>query len=78
MYESYDYSEDFQARRSTPRKQGVSKTFLFGVISVTLLLGFTLGLLSVNSFNGSPFKSTSLYDEELVTSLFEEVSPAIV
>ena len=78
MYESYDYSEDFQARRSTPRKQGVSKTFVFGVISVTLLLGFTLGLLSVNSFNGSPFMSTSLYDEELVTSLFEKVSPAIV
>ena len=78
MYESYDYTEDFQTRRSTPRKRGVSKTFLFGIISITLLLGFTLGLLSVGSIGNSPFRSTSLYDEELVTSLFEEVSPAIV
>lgn len=78
MYESYDYSEEFQTRRATPRKYGVSKTFAFGVISLALLLGFTLGLLSVGSLSGSPFKSTSLYDEELVTSLFEDVSPAIV
>ena len=60
-----------------PRKSGTSRTFAFAVLAIGLLLGFTLGLISYTSLNDSE-SSTPLFDERLVTELFENASPAIV
>jgi len=61
----------------TKRRSGVSKTFAFSLVAIAILLGFTLGLLS-DSFGGPVGGRASLYDEALITELFESASPAVV
>ena len=51
---------------------------LLGIVLTTLLIGFTLGLLLAGSSGLSRFNSPALYDEDLVTTLFEQASPAVV
>ncbi|MCH7627007.1 MAG: trypsin-like peptidase domain-containing protein [Chloroflexi bacterium] len=59
------------------RRSGVSKTFAFSLAAIAILLGFTLGLLS-DSFGGPVGGRASLYDEAMITELFESASPAVV
>ena len=64
-------------RPSRPRA-GVSRGFVIGILAPGILLGFSLGILATNSLGSSTSQSGSLYDEDLVTSLFEKASPAVV
>ena len=73
MYEGP--TEPLIARPELPRP-GVSRSFALGVAAVALLLGFTLGLMATGSFG--PRSSGALYDEDLVTSIVDRVSPAVV
>ena len=70
-----EYQEPPILQRPPSRDRGASKTFVIGVLAVGLLLGFTLGIVFSNGRGGTP---ASLFDEELVASLFESASPAVV
>ena len=73
-----EYPEHRIIPRQVPRYRGVSRTFVLGVAAVALLLGFTLGILWTSSTGDGVGGSRALYDEDLVTSLFEDASPAVV
>ena len=70
--------EDRLIQQPVLRTKGVSIAFVVGILAVGVFLGFTLGLFSSDSLGDTRVKSTILYDEDLVTSLFEKASPAIV
>ena len=73
-----DNQEDHLIERTPRHSLGASRLFLIGVAALAILLGYTLGLMSFNS-TGSRFEgSSALYDEELVTSLVDKASPAVV
>ena len=57
------------------RGLGVTRSFALGLAAIAVLLGFSFGILVSNSLETS---RTPLYDEGLVTRLFEEASPAVV
>ena len=65
-------------QRPTHPGRGASKTFVIGILAIGLLLGFTLGLVFSNGRVGLGQSSASLFDEELVASLFDNASPAVV
>ena len=76
------YSEDplereLREKPRTNRPSGVSKTFAFSLAGIAVLLGFTLGLIS-DSFSDPVGSRASLYDEAMITDLFESASPAVV
>ncbi|MFQ5894142.1 MAG: S1C family serine protease [Nitrospinota bacterium] len=73
-----DFQEDSAIERPSRRSLGVSKPFVIGVAAVAVLLGFALGLMSSSSTGNLAGGSSALYDEELVTALVEEASPAVV
>ena len=66
------------AERLKPSGTGVSRAFIVALLAIGLLLGYSLGLLVSSSSGGSTSSPTVLYDEKLVTSIFEDASPAIV
>ena len=70
---------DYQTAAQTTRKnRSISKIALIAVLSIGLSFGFLIGLMFASPlglFNGS---DTILYDEALVTALFDEASPAVV
>lgn len=69
--------EDYWTRDRPSSSEGVSKTFVAGIIAIGMLLGFTLGLISATALGRSRTPSP-LFDEALVTSIFEDRSPAVV
>ena len=64
-------------RQPDQRVKGVSRVFVIGILAVGVLLGFTLGLYASGSIGGER-NSSALYDEDLVTSVVEIASPAVV
>ena len=78
MHEPSAHTGDSETQRSTTAKRRLPTALLLGIVSMTLLLGFTLGLLLAGSSGLSRFNSPALYDEEQVTTLFERASPAVV
>jgi S1-C subfamily serine protease len=48
------------------------------MLALGLLLGFTLGLVAASSVIKAALSPAPLYDEKVVTSLFESASPAVV
>ena len=73
-----EYPEHRIIQRRVTRYRGASKALVLGVAAIALLVGFTLGILSTSSIGDGVGESRGLYDEDLVTSLFEEASPAVV
>ena len=73
-----EYPEDRIIQRQVTRHRGASRALVLGVAAIALLLGFTLGILSTSSIGDGVGGSRALYDEDLVTSLFEDASPAVV
>ena len=73
-----EYPEHKIIHRQVPRFRSVSRVFVLGVAAVALLLGFALGIFSTSSTGDGVVGSRALYDEDLVTSLFEDASPAVV
>ena len=76
--EHMEYPENRIIQRQLPRYRSVSRVFVLGVAAVALLLGFALGIFSASSAGDGVGGSRALYDEDLVTSLFESASPAVV
>ena len=72
-----EYPEDRIIQRQLPRYRSVSRVFVLAVAAIALLLGFALGIFSASS-TGNRVGGSPLYDEDLVTSLFEDSSPAVV
>lgn len=70
-----DYQTSVHTARRTPLR---SKTALVGALAVGLLVGFVVGLAFAFPFSGSDDSPTVLYDESLITSLFDNTSPAVV
>ena len=69
---------DSLQKQPTGRSVRVSRPFLIGIPVLGVLLGFALGLLASGSLGTTGQSSSTLYDEGLVSSLFEKVSPAVV
>ena len=67
---------EYSPLRSTQRRGGPSKAFVIAVVAIGLLLAFTLGLVTAGSLGGTD--SPQLYDEDVVTALFDGASPAVV
>ena len=59
------------------KKRGVTRTFAFAILAAGVLLGFALGLLLSGSLDRGP-TSSGLFDEELVSALFDKGSPGVV
>ena len=59
------------------RTRGLSFSFVSGLLAIGVALGFAAGVFAFGSSWGVS-KSQPLYDEELVTSLVERASPAVV
>ncbi|MCI0439317.1 MAG: trypsin-like peptidase domain-containing protein, partial [Chloroflexi bacterium] len=81
--DDYQYVEQPQrppppSRRSSIRRAAFSKQFVIGMLGLGVMLGFALGLLATNSLEGITDSSPPLYDEDLVTSIFDRASPAVV
>ena len=73
-----EYQEPTIYQPPPPHTRGVSKIFGIGILAIGVLLGFTLGIVfSIERGRSGP-ATTSLFDEELVASLFESASPAVV
>ena len=64
--------------RAAPRGKGVSTSLVIGTVVLGVLLGFMAGLIYSTSVGSTQGESSVLYDEELVASLVERVSPAVV
>ena len=76
-YSEDPLERDLREKPRTIRPSGVSKTFAFSLAGIAVLLGFTLGLIS-DSFSDPVGSRASLYDEAMITDLFESASPAVV
>ena len=76
-YSEDPLERDLREKPRTNRPSGVSKTFAFSLAGIAVLLGFTLGLIS-DSFSDPVGSRASLYDEAMITDLFESASPAVV
>ena len=70
--------EPFLDSPSTPPRRGVRSGVVFGVLAVGIVLGFTLGLFFSDWLGRGPDGSSALFNEKLVTSLFEKASPTVV
>jgi S1-C subfamily serine protease len=70
-----------QEEREVPEAAGqssMSRGFVVGLLALGVLLGFSIGLLVVGSgFTGFTGPSV-LFDQDLVTELFDRASPAVV
>ena len=70
-----------QEEREVPEATGqssLSRGFVVGLLALGVLLGFSIGLLVVGSgFTGFTGPSV-LFDQDLVTELFDRASPAVV
>ena len=69
------YEEPSEPDGGRPRRN-VTVTVLVAIASVTLLLGFALGVLSGSSLDDP--QTPALFDEELVASVYERANPAVV
>ena len=74
MFSEYDKTIQTRSRSSA----AMSRFLLAGLVTIGALLGFALGLMITDSRSGDGPSSTALFDEEQVTSLFENASPAVV
>lgn len=73
---SYYFNTDaHSARRRGLRRLGVSRSFALGLAAIAILLGFSFGIMVSDSLETS---RTPLFDEGMVTRLFENASPAVV
>ena len=59
-------------------QSGPSRGFVVGLLALGVLLGFSIGLLVAGSGVTGSIGSSTLFDEDLVTDLFERASPAVV
>ena len=73
-----EYQDHRIVEHRVRRYRGISKTLALGIAAVALLLGFTLGIFATSSSSDGLGGATALYDESLVTSIFDNASPAIV
>ena len=64
--------------RAAQRGKGVSTSLVIGTVVLGVLLGFMAGLIYSTSVGSTQGESSVLYDEELVASLVDRVSPAVV
>ena len=59
------------------KKRGVTRTFAVAILAAGVLLGIGLGLLISGSLDRAP-TSSGLFDEDLVSALFDKGSPGVV
>ena len=71
-------AEELPTSEAAPRRAGASGPFVAAMVAIGVLLGFSLALIAVEFLGNTSLTSSQLYDEGLVTSLFERVSPAVV
>ena len=58
------------------KKRGVTRTFAVAILAAGVLLGIGLGLLISGSLDRAP-TSSGLFDEDLVSALFDKGSPGV-
>ena len=68
--------EEFAPPSTTQSKP--SRGFVVMLLALGVLLGFSVGLLVAESGVGGSIGSSPLFDEDVVTDLFERASPAVV
>lgn len=76
--EDYDEPEQKSSSGSFWLRSVSSRSVIYGLLAIGLLLGFTLGLVSGGAIGTNGNSSPPLYDENLVTSIFDAASPAVV
>ena len=59
------------------KKKGVTRTFAVAILAAGVLLGIGLGMLISGSLDRAP-TSSGLFDEDLVSALFDKGSPGVV
>ena len=77
MNEEHEKQEEREVPEATGQSS-LSRGFVVGLLALGVLLGFSIGLLVVGSgFTGFTGPSV-LFDQDLVTELFDRASPAVV
>ena len=74
MNEEHDRQEEQQAPEAAGQSS-LSRGFVVGLLALGVLLGFSIGLLVAGSGLTGP---NILFDQDLVTELFDRASPAVV
>ena len=69
--------EEFTLPEVSPQT-GPARGFVVGLLGAGVLLGFSIGLLVTGYEIGGGSGSRPLFDEDVVTELFDNASPAIV
>jgi 2-alkenal reductase len=70
------YRDELPQRELPRRSRGASRAFVFAIAAIAVLFGFSFGLLASDTLGSDA--DMPLYDEELVTTVFEKASPAVV
>ena len=73
-----EYRDYQTATQTTRNKRSISKNSLIAMLVIGLSLGFVVGLVFASPLGWFKGSGTVLYDESLVTALFDEASPAVV
>jgi 2-alkenal reductase len=73
-----EYRDYRASTQTTQSKRSITKNGLIGMLVIALSLGFVIGLLFASPLGWSKDSGAVLYDQSLVTNLFDEASPAVV
>jgi 2-alkenal reductase len=73
-----DYREQLSPVRPERPTRSPTRTTVLGLLVIGLSAGFVLGLLFAAPLGWNDQAERALYDEDVVTSIFERASPAVV
>ncbi|MCH8309161.1 MAG: trypsin-like peptidase domain-containing protein [Chloroflexi bacterium] len=73
-----EYRDYQTAARTTQKPRSISKNTLIGIVVIALSLGFAVGLVFASPLGWSKESGNGVYDQTLVTEIFDKASPAVV
>ena len=73
-----EYRENLSPARPETPTRSLTRTAVFGFLAIGLSAGFALGLFFATPLGWNDGTKTALYNEGVVTDLFDRVSPAVV
>ena len=73
-----EYRENQSPAQPESSTRSLTRTAVLGFLVIGVSVGFALGLFFASSFGWNNGGKTALYDEGVVTDIFDRVSPAVV
>lgn len=73
-----EYRENLSPAQPESPTRSLTRTAVLGFLVIGVSVGFALGLFFASSFGWNNGGNTALYDEDVVTDIFDRASPAVV